>query len=161
MPSRFRVGGTYLVLIGIFVACIGEVSCSGKEGTCAVADCGGVYPVDLGFTCEEDGLPPYATIVQTTVAGPCTFACESPTEGGCALIELDPTGPGECDVQVTSSSGKVFSLTYTWVARQLAASGGLCPGCFALDLADGGPSPNPFARDCHAGVQEGGNEDGG
>jgi hypothetical protein len=161
VASRLRVGAGRLLLVALFSICIGEASCSGKEGTCAVADCGGVQPVGLGFTCEQYGAPPYATIVQTTVAGPCTFSCESPTATGeCALVELGPTGPGECDVAVTSSTGEVFSLTYTWVSRQIMASGHLCPGCFTLDLADGGPSPSPFARECDGGVEQGANDGG-
>jgi hypothetical protein len=165
LTSRFAVRATSLALLALSGTCISEVSCSGKAGTCEVANCGADQPADLGFTCEEYGVPPYATIVQTTVTGPCAFSCESPTEaGGCWDGVLDPTGPGECDVEVTSSTGAVFPVTYTWVSTPVAVSGHLCPGCFTLNLVDGGSSPSPFARACDTGVEEGGNDgsaDGG
>jgi len=132
--------------------CIGEASCSGKQGTCAVADCGSVQPVDLGFICEEDGVPRYATIVKTTVTGPCTTSCDPATAGACTLVELSPTEAGACSVQVTSSTGAVFPLSYTWVATQVTNGGAACPGCFTLNLADGDPPSTPFARSCDGGA---------
>jgi hypothetical protein len=164
LTSQLMVRASSLALLALLplsATFVSEVSCSGKEGTCEVANCGAVQPVDLGFTCEGYGVPPYATIRQTTLTGPCAFSCVSPTEaGGCALLELDPTGAGVCHVEVTSSAGAVFPLTYTWVSTPVAVSGHVCPGCFTLDLADGGPSPSPFARACDGGVEESGSDGG-
>ncbi|MGD0528386.1 MAG: hypothetical protein ABSE49_24835 [Polyangiaceae bacterium] len=147
-----RIAAARLALVALAGACIAEASCSGKAGTCAVEDCGSVQTVDLGFVCEEDGVPPYATVVKTVVTGPCTTDCDPAAAGACALVVLSPTEAGACSVEVTSSTGEVFPLSYAWVATQVTNAGTACPGCFTLNLADGSPSPTPFARSCDGGA---------
>ena len=146
------------VVVAIFVATIGAASCSGKEGTCAVAPCGGVYPVSIGFICEGTSPNPpyatYATIARAAVRGPCTADCSYPDDAAtnCQFVTLTPTAAGTCNVEVTSSTGETFPLTYVWFAQPVSG----CPGCTTLQLADAGSPQYPFVRQCDGGLANGG-----
>ena len=152
------MGGTLVVsglALGVLTL-VGAGSCSGKAGTCAVAPCGAVQLVGFGFLCSEQPaeVPPYATyatILRTTVSGPCTASCSDPdgAVASCDVMLLAPTDAGMCRVEVVSSEDAAYSLTYVWTARPVPG----CPGCATLDLADGGSSSYPFVRDCDGGAK--------